>query len=188
VSIAASITLLASGSALAATKPNVGSNPNSVGGCKATQSFALKSLGYQTLGIPSIYTEVENKGTTVTTLYLGKSGAKATAYGISATEGVDAGVIFAKVDASSTQSITYTHTTTYTSSVSEQVPAHQYGWIGAGTKYVDGNGTDTITYGNCTSTKVPVTLFRFPEANSGDDYIADNTTTDRAAPPWTMAP
>jgi hypothetical protein len=187
VSIAASVALLAGGPALAATKPNA-VRPNQVKGCTPGQSFAVTSLGYQTLGIPSIFSEVWNKGTTATTLTLGKTGSSATTYGISATESVDAGIIFAKVGASSTQSISYTHTTGYTASASVVTPAHEYGWVGAGTKYVDGNGTDTILYGNCDTTKVPVTLFRFPETNSGDDYITDTTKTDLAAPPWTMAP
>ena len=184
VSIAASITLLTGGSALAATKPT----KPSVRVCTVSQSFTLKSLGYQTLGIPSIYSEVWNKGTTATTLTLGKTGSSATTYGISATESVDAGVIFAKVGASSTQSISYTHTTGYVASASVLTPAHDYGWVSAGTKYVDGNGTEVILYGNCDTANIPVTLFRFPESNSGDDYITDVTTTDLAAPPWTMAP
>ena len=188
VSVAASIALLAvAPAAFAATKPN-SVNPDQVGGCKPGQSFAVTSLGYQTLGIPNVFSELWNKGTTATTLTLGRSGSSATTYGISATESVDAGIIFAKVGASSTQSISYTHTTSYSSTAGVSVPAKEYGWVGAGTKYVDGNGTDTILYGNCDTTKVPVTLFRFPEANSGDDYITDVTKTDLAAPPWTMAP
>jgi hypothetical protein len=163
-------------------------NPRRPNRCQPTQSFALKSLGYQTLGIPSIYAEMDNKGTTTATLTLGKSGSSATSYEISATEGVDAGVIFAKVSASSTQSISYTHATSYSSTTGVQVPGHEYGWVGAGTKYVTGNGTETITYANCTSAGVAVSLFQFPEANSADDYLGDETTTERAAPPWTMAP
>jgi hypothetical protein len=189
VSIAAATTILAvilGGPAQAATKPSI--KPDSVTGCTPSQSFSLKSLSYQTLGIPSIYAEMDNKGTTAATLSLGKSGSSATTYEISATEGVDAGVIFAKVSASSTQSISYTHTTSYQSTAGVTVPGKEYGWIGAGTKYVTGNGTETITYGNCTSAGVSVSLFRFPEANSGDDYIGDETKTDLAAPPWTMAP
>jgi hypothetical protein len=184
VSIAASITLLAGGPALAATKP---AKPN-VRVCTASTSFTLKSLGYQVLGIPHIYSTVWNKGTTATTLTLGKTGSSATTYGISATESVDAGIIFAKVGASSTQSISYTHTTGYVASASVLTPAHEYGWVGAGTQYVDGNGTEVILYGNCDTANIPVTLFRFPETYSGDTYITDVTTTDLGSPPWTMAP
>ena len=189
LSIAAATTILAglaSGPALAATKPS--DKPNSVTGCQASQSFLITSLDYQTLGIPSIYAEMDNKGSTTVTLTLGKEGSSATSYEISATEGVDAGVIFAKVSASSTQSISFPHTTSYSSNASAPVPPHEYGWVGAGTKHVIGKGTDTITYGNCTSSKVAVSQYLFPEANSGDDYLADETTTDLAAPPWTMAP
>jgi hypothetical protein len=183
------LALLAGGPAVAATKPGSQSSPDSIPPiCQAGQSFTLKSLGYKTLGVPSVYAELDNKGTTTATLTLGKSGSSSTTYGISATEGVDAGVIFAKVSASSTQSISYTHTVGYSSSASEPVPAHEYGWIGAGTKYVTGNGTDTITYANCSSSSFPVTLFEFPEATSGTAYITDNTTSDLGAPPWTMAP
>ena len=100
---------------------------------------------------------------------------------------MEAGIIFAKVAASITEGITYTHTDDYSKTITVTIPGHWYGEAGASNIYLKGNGTDTITYGNCTSTKVSVTLYEFPTTDP-TGYVDNTTEAIPSSPPWALAP
>jgi hypothetical protein len=179
--VTGALTIAATGTAFA--------SPNSVTGCSPTQTFSPGSDSYVTLGDPSssAWTWDYNKSASSATLSLSFGTDSAVGYSISSTQSVEAGIIFAKVAASIDEGISYTHTDDYSKSIAVTIPGHEYGEAGASNIYIKGNGTETISYGNCTSTKVSVTLYEFPTTDPAG-YVDDTTKTVPSSPPWALAP
>lgn len=184
-----SLVLLTSGPAFAQslTAANLDSPSRIV--CTANQTFALGSYSYGDLGDPAsgAWTWLQNRGSTASVLDLSFATNSAVGYSISSSQSVDAGIIFAKVSASITEGVTYTHTDVETKTAGVNVPSHEYGEAGAANIYAKGNGTVTITYGDCSTAKVAVSKWLFP-TTAPAGFITDTTTSVPASPPWPLAP
>jgi hypothetical protein len=181
--VTGALTIAATGTSFAA------SSPNSVTGCKATQAFSPGSHSFVSLGNPasSAWSWAYNKSAGSAALNVSFGTNSSVGIAISSTQSVEAGIIFAKVAASITEGITYTHTDDVTKTITVTIPGHWYGEAGVSNLYIKGNGTDTITYGNCTSTKVSVTLYEFPTTDP-PGYVDNTTKAVPASPPWALAP
>jgi len=172
----------------AAAQPD---NPSSPHGkvCSPDQTFALKSRGYVDLGdqASSAWTWLHNRNASTASLQLSFATNSAVGWNVTASQSVAAGVIFAKVAASLSEGITYTHTDDYSKTASVSVPAHQYGEAGTANIYARGNGVETILYGNCDVAHVNVTLWEFP-TKLPEGYETATTKSVPAKPPWPLAP
>jgi hypothetical protein len=108
-------------------------------------------------------------------------------YSLSSTQSVEAGVIFAKVAASVTEGISYSHTDVETKSIGVQIPAHDYGWLGADNTYARAFGNYKGVLGNCQVISYQHLEAQFP-LKSAAGYEATTSTVLYAQPPWPMAP
>jgi hypothetical protein len=108
-------------------------------------------------------------------------------YSISSTQGAEAGIIFASASASVTEGISYKHTDNEAKTAGVNVPAHDYGELGADNIYAVGHGTTGEVLGNCDVQKYTVSSFDFP-TNEPVGYEAGTTTYVPSGPPWPLAP
>jgi hypothetical protein len=109
-------------------------------------------------------------------------------YSITSTLGTEAGVIFAKVSASVTGGVSYSHTDTINKTLTISVPAGKYGVVGVDNTYYRFMGTYKIVYGNCTVKTATNTIALFPAANTAQGLEGANISYDPVTPPWPLAP
>jgi hypothetical protein len=108
-------------------------------------------------------------------------------YSISATVGVEAGVIFASASASVTGGISYSHTDTINHTFTIPVAAHSFGVIGLDNVYWRFWGTYTFHYLNCKPSSYKGVFAEFPsKAPQGLEGADIHYAPTR--PPWPLAP
>jgi hypothetical protein len=157
--------------------------------CNPSASYTNTTISLVDLGDPhtDAWTWGHNRGSSQVTLTLSFSTNSQVTYSLSSTQSVEAGVIFAKVAASVTEGISYSHTDTETKSLSVQVPAHDYGWLGADNLYARAFGNYKGVLGNCQVISYQHLEAQFP-TQSAAGFEATTSTALYSQPPWPMAP
>lgn len=157
--------------------------------CNPTYTFKLAELRFQNLGNPDTnsWTYEQNKSGQKQGLSLTFGTDSAVGYSIQATQSVEAGVIFAKVAASVTEGITYTHTDVYSKTATVNVPAHEYGEAGVANIYAVATGIYTHQWPTCAKTVSRNVIAKFPIKHP-TGFIVDTTRSLPVKQPWALAP
>jgi hypothetical protein len=157
--------------------------------CNPVFKFTLKTKAYKNLGNPSSksWTYLQNKSSQADSLQLSFGTNSQVGYSIQASQSVEAGVIFAKVAASITEGISYTHTDIFSKTATVKVPAHHYGEAGVANIYAVVTGKYKHTWPNCKTEIVKRVLAKFPTKDP-TGFITDTTKKIPVKPPWALAP
>jgi hypothetical protein len=157
--------------------------------CNPVFKFTLKTTSYRNLGNPSSssWTYLQNKSSKTDSLGLTFGTNSQVGYSIQASQSVEAGVIFAKVAASITEGISYTHTDIFSKTATVNVPGHQYGEAGVANIYAVVTGKYKHTWPNCKTDISKHVLAKFPTTDP-TGFITDTTKRIPVRPPWPLAP
>src|ERR1022692_123605 len=162
-------------------------------GCTPKKKFIISRISHPDLGDrnSTAWTWQHNRNSRDAHLMLSFAAQSSVGESITATAGVDAGVIFAKVSTSVAVGIQHTHADTETTTAGVGIPAHEFGVLGADIIYVRVTGTykklEPGPGGACRTVRVKNVIAEFPTKDpmGFEDKVVKKTPV---RPPWPLAP